>query len=262
MRLRRHADHRRHDPRGFGRDCWLVCHLGILTWTGAAMKLSRRLPRGFEIQIRRYALHTGLASWAWARVHSHLFLIFWFTMSNRNATDGHSTAHSIWNQIQNDSTQREMLLGVIRIRLVDHKQLVDATEWVIKTLNRLSLYRNIIAHTAALFSPYLKRTPAADPAGARIMHRQRFDIIAHDRFWRDLAGDLNALANYSLAIASMMHDPSKPRASLRKPKLLSLAQIDRIDSQISRLVQSKERSRQQPSSKAKPRTKRRNARAP
>ena len=154
-----------------------------------------------------------------------------------------------------------MVLDVVRIRLIDRGRLVAQIEWLIKKLDKLALYRNIIAHTAALFSPYLTLTPAADPAGARFIHRQRFDNIAHEKFWRDFAGDLNALTSYSFAIVSMMHDPAKPRSSLRRPKLLSLAQIARIEDQINQLAQSKARSRQPPSSKMKLTKKRRNARA-
>lgn len=225
------------------------------------MKLSRRLPHGFEKQVRKYALHTGLASWAWTRVHGQLFLMFWFAMSSKGEIDAmHPTAHSIWHQIQNDSTQREMLISVVRTRLFDQKQLVANVEWLIKTLNRLSTYRNILVHTEAIFSPYMRQAPAASPAGARTGARQRFDNITHDKFWRDLAGDLNALTSYSFSLSTIMQTLSPQRSSLRKPKLLSLAQIDRIEGQISRLAQSKAHFRQQSSSLAKP-MKRPNARA-
>jgi hypothetical protein len=165
------------------------------------------------------------------------------------------------DQIQNDSTQREMLLSVVRTRLFGQTQLVSDVEWLIKTLNRLSLYRNILIHTEAIFSPYMRQAPSASPAGARIASRQRFDIITHDKVWRDLAGDLNSLTAYGFVLSTLMQAvPSPPHSSLRKPKLLSLEQIDRIEAQISRLAQSKARSRQQSSSTATP-AKRRNARA-
>jgi hypothetical protein len=73
-------------------------------------KPRRRLPSAFAKEIRAYAARTGLAAWAWNALHANLFTMFWFLISQGNASY-HATAHRIWHTIQNDSTQREMLLN-------------------------------------------------------------------------------------------------------------------------------------------------------
>lgn len=208
------------------------------------------MPRGFSHEIRQYAARTGLAVWAWNSLHANLFTLFWF-IASRGQPLYHTTAHRIWHTIQNDTTQREMLLNVANANLAFNKTMLQRVRWIIKTTNSLSTYRNIAAHTPAAFSPYLQDRPAADPFAARDQARKRFLEIKHDQFWRVLVGDLNALSAYTAGVAVEISQPGFGGTLPHRPRMQSLAQIARIEGQISRLAQSEARSHQQFASQLK-----------
>src|ERR1700730_7797469 len=109
--------------------------------------LSRRLPKEFAASIRQYAMHTGLAIWAWNLLHANLFLIFWHLIRGGRPGMSRATAHRIWHVIQSDSTQRDMLLRVAQTDSNITTELLARIAWLIKTTNELSAYRNIVAHT-------------------------------------------------------------------------------------------------------------------
>jgi hypothetical protein len=150
--------------------------------------LSRRLPKEFAASIRQYAMHTGLAVWAWNLLHANLFLIFWHLIRGGRPGMSRATAHRIWHVIQSDSTQRDMLLRVAQTDSNIKTELLARIAWLIKTTNELSAYRNIVAHTPAIFSQYTVRVPLADPSSTRDNARSRFNLIKHDQFWRFLTG--------------------------------------------------------------------------
>lgn len=66
-------------------------------------------------------MRTGLALWAWNSLHANLFMIFWFLLARGHPEGIREMAAGIWHQIQNDSTQREMLLSVARSQLATKK---------------------------------------------------------------------------------------------------------------------------------------------
>jgi hypothetical protein len=206
--------------------------------------LSRRLPPGFAKEIRRYASQTGLALWAWNSLHANLFLIFWY-LSARGHDFYRDTAYGVWHAIQNDSTQREMLVNVAKAELAGRKQLLRRIVWLVRMANSLSIYRNIAAHTPAIFSPRLRYLPAADPSAARESARKRFNEIKHDKFWRSLTGDLNALSLYASAIFLHISGLVPPEPLPHRPKLRSLVQISQIEGQIGRISRSVVQTRQQ-----------------
>jgi hypothetical protein len=212
--------------------------------------LSRKLPMGFSKEIRQFAAHTGLAMWAWNSLHANLFLIFWF-LSARGHDFYHATAYSMWHAIQNDSTQRDMLLNVARAELTEQQSLLRRIIWLVKTANQLSSYRNIAAHTPAIFSPHFRFLPAADPTAAREGARKKFNEIKHDDFWRTLTGDLNSLSLYAGAVAFEIlgWNPREPLP--HRPRLRSLAHIAQIEGQIGRLAQSEAHSLRQSASRRK-----------
>lgn len=200
--------------------------------------VSRRLPAAYSKLIRQYAMQTGLAVWAWNSLHANLFTMFWFLLGRGRPEGMKPTVESVWHQIQNDSTQRTMLLSVARSELGARKQMLRRVEWLINVAGRLSAYRNIVAHTPAIFSPYMVAIPIADPTAAREQARLRFNEIKHDEFWRKLTGDLNALAQYAHRLAFDIYRPGFDGPLPHRPKLRSLEQIQRIEGQIGRLAQS------------------------
>lgn len=213
--------------------------------------LSRRINRQFSKEIRQYATRTGLALWSWNSLHGNMFLIFWF-LTARGHDFYHETAYSMWHAIQNDSTQREMLLNVANAELSKNNRLLAKIRWLVKIANQLAHYRNIAAHTHAIFSPQFQIIPVADATASREAARKRFNEIKHDQFWRSLSGDLNSLSLYARAIAFHILGWNDPPAPLpHRPRLRSLAQIDRIEGQIGRLAQSEANSLPQSPSRRK-----------
>jgi len=198
--------------------------------------LSRRINRQFSKEIREYAARTGLALWSWNGLHANMFLIFWF-ITARGHDFYHETAHSLWHAIQNDSTQREMLLKVAIAELADDQRLLMKIRWLITVTGKLGRYRNIAAHTHAIFSPQFEILPVADASAAREGARKAFNEIKHDQFWRALSGDLNALTLYARAIAFRILGWTPPTPLPHRPKLRSLEQIVQIENQINRLAQ-------------------------
>jgi len=212
---------------------------GDVRWLALDPARHLRLPKEFAASIRKYARQTGLAMWAWNSLHAHLFVIFWLVLrGGTNAGVTRATAHRIWHTIQSDSTQRAMLLSVAQNQPALNKQQLARIVWLIQATNRFSVYRNIAAHTPALFSRYLISIPRADPTSTRETARDRFNEIKHDHFWRLLTGDLNALALYAVHLALSIRPLTSGSPLPHRPQLRSLEQIAQIEAQISRLAQS------------------------
>jgi hypothetical protein len=148
--------------------------------------------------------------WAWNSLHASLFLIFWHLIRGGHPRMTQATAHRIWHTIQNDSTQRDMILGTVQTHPSIPPALAKRIIWLLKTADRLSTYRNIAVHTPAIFSRYLKTIPSAEQQSTRTAARLRFNEIGHDQFWRFLTGDLNALSL------------STRRTWLKRPEFLQL----------------------------------------
>jgi hypothetical protein len=213
--------------------------------------VSRRLPKQFAKDIRRYAMRTGLATWAWNSLHANLFLIFWFLQNPAHIPSKRNMAHGIWNTILNDSTQREMLKIAAEAELAERKHLLRHVSWILSKTNRFSTYRNVAAHTAAVFSHFLTRLPTAEGSSTREPMRLRFNAIDHQRFWKILSADLTALSHYAARVAFEIYRPGFDGPLPNRPRLRSLRQIDKIEGQIGRLAQSAERSLQPSASREK-----------
>jgi hypothetical protein len=74
--------------------------------------------------------------------------------------------------------------------------------------------------------------PIADPSASREQARRRFNEIKHDQFWRLLTGDLNALSLYAARLAFEIYRPGFEGPLPHRPRLRSLAQIDRASNQL------------------------------
>jgi hypothetical protein len=211
---------------------------------------SRRLPRMYAPMIRRYALRTGLALWAWNALHSSVFMLFWYITSPKNS--GREFAHGLWHTIQNDTAQREMVRQVAKVRLSDRPALQERVLWLLKQTDKLGAYRNIAAHTAAVFNPLIEHNPIASPS-ARSAAIAKFNKVDHAKFWVLLTGDLHALSTYAVRLAIDVHFPRAGGSSLRRPRLQSPALIDRIEYQLNQAAQIAMQNRPKSSSPRKPR---------
>lgn len=211
---------------------------------------TRRLPKGMEKQIRRYAQDIGLVMWAWNRLHAHVFEIFWYVLTGSDRpAQGHALAVGLWHQIQNDSTQREMLIEAARVELSSNPAALTRLEWLLARIKDLSKYRNVAAHVDAVFSPHMRKRPAGNPVASRLQYGMRFDLIDHRRFWKIFAGDLNILGHYALRLSRPIYGFPEPWP--RKPKLLTPPLISKIEGEIGRRTRRPPPQRQPPASRGK-----------
>jgi hypothetical protein len=191
--------------------------------------VTRRLPEGLEEEIQRYARDTGLMMWAWNLLHAHMFEIFWYLLAlDRHRGDtSHPLANSLWHQIQNDSTQRQMMMEAARAELSKDPATLRRVTWLFSMADKYSVYRNIPAHVPAIFSPHIPKRPSADKTASRLQAGVRFDLIDHGTFWRMMTGDLIALRHYALRLSRPIFGFREPWP--RRPRLRALGEMERIN---------------------------------
>ena len=214
---------------------------------------SRKPPGTDAKAFRRHAKRVGMAVLAWNDLHANLYLIFWFLIGPSGHPDEKQVAYGVWHTIQNESTQRDMIKEAATVKLANDRKLLSRITWILEKAERLSPYRNMAAHTAVLFHWITGAAPRPDPWSSRALHRDRYRLIDHDHFWRSLAGDLSALSRYAARLSDDLWRPGHTRSSFRKPALLSLPLIDRIEGQIGRQKQIAAQSGQPISSRPKAR---------
>lgn len=196
------------------------------------MDSTSRRPDGDPKMRRKHAQRVGSAVLAWNQLHADLYMIFWNIVGLNGHPVDAQVAQALWHTIQSDFTQRQMLANAAKVHLGDNDQTLERLLWVIKQTDRLSAYRNIAAHTAINASKVISPQVRADPWSSRDAVRQRFALIDHDRFWKQLAGDLYALAHYVEWLADALWRPGRGPSSLRKPQLQCLGEIHRLETHL------------------------------
>jgi hypothetical protein len=190
----------------------------------------RKRPKAQAQSFRKYAQRVGAAVLSWNDLHANLYLVFWYLIgSTKNLIPKEQVAYQLWHVIQSDRTQHQMLQGVAEAKLVNDTVALERITWILKSAQTLSAYRNLAAHTAIMFNGPV---PYAEPWSTRSSHRDRHQIIDHDKFWRLLSGDLIALSQYTANLADDLWRPGHSRPSLSKPNLRSLPLIEAINNQL------------------------------
>jgi hypothetical protein len=198
---------------------------------------SRRLHPRDDEPIKRYAQDIGLVIWASNNLHAAIFEIFWSLLGVRayDRWESHLLANTLWHQIQNDSTQRDMMLDTARIAVTPDARAAKKIEWIVQMANKFGTYRNVAAHVPVLVS---EGRLLADPAASRLQAGLRFRHINHETFWRVLLGDILALSHYARSVSQYPHS-SLPR----RPQLRSLRAIQEIETALALQTQRQGRSR-------------------
>jgi len=195
--------------------------------------VSRKFPEAPALKV--YAERTGLALWAWNRLHHELNLIFWFSLGKHQR---HGLAFALWHATNTDASQRNMLSEVVKWNLAMQPNLAKRLKWLLSVVDKLGSYRNIAAHTAVA----LDADGVAPEWGSnREQARLRFSQIDHAQFWPLLTGDLFALGSYAHRIAEhlyhMNYSQTPPPAPLpRRPRVRSLPIVQSIESRLGQLV--------------------------
>ncbi|MBO6521194.1 MAG: hypothetical protein JJ900_09755 [Rhodospirillales bacterium] len=187
----------------------------------ATFSNSRQIPSFFKEPLDKISSSIGEMVWAWNYCHSALHRLFASVVNPQNLAIG----FSIWHAIQNDSTQRDMLLKAARAELHNDKKLLKQVEWIHERLTKLAVKRNDVIHLAtAVQVSTAKLIP--DPISNRPNRVRRLsgeEILSDIHLLR---GDLVVMANYIMAIhGKISFDQNAPTP--RKPRLKSIPAVQR-----------------------------------
>ena len=187
---------------------------------------SRRGPANTRAADKRHAQHIGEVVHAWNRAHAGLFWIFLRVAADSN----YELAIGMWHALPTDKAQRLLLESIVTVKLRNKKSLQNAALWAIAVMTELSTYRNDAAHAEMLhyydeLEPGLRMEPGAStkPGSAK-----RLTDRPLDQSWRQLRGDLHAIADYLAQLDQSLWF-GWPRPSCRRPRL----QFSRSNTELS-----------------------------
>jgi hypothetical protein len=205
-------------------------------------KILRHRPADQEGYIEDYAGGAGKILWEWNALHSSLFLIFWFLLSDASPDKipdnlSRRRALSLWHTIQSDDLQRKMLISVATTTAQIKKPLLTRLMWVMKSADAIAPYRNVIAHVPMEFE-LVDESKSDDnfvampnTLTARPTSEWRF-IYSPPEFWDDLGDDLFALGQYADLVRRAVWSPDEPFRWPHKPPLRCLPNIQEVNRQI------------------------------
>lgn len=183
-------------------------------------QLKRGIPKLLRSPLKKHARHVGEIAWAWNSLYDRLFMIFW-TLSK---TEDHSIAHTLWHTIQNDGTQRQMMLSLATVVLPKKSRMLAQLKWLKECVEDLAPLRNDAVHTpinfASLGDGRSVEVPAAQSARRQAVERQRVRSIAE--LWRSVRDDLYVLALYAQAIALRLNHPDRFGPLPHRPRLRAI----------------------------------------
>lgn len=183
---------------------------------------SRKIPQDFQGPLDEISKDIGEVVWAWNYCHSAFHRLFGLLVNPQVNTIG----FTVWHEIQNDSTQRKMLLTAARAALKKHpRKCLAAIEWAVERTDKLGTKRNDVIHLATGIQVSTKRF-VTDAISARPNRVKKYGNEPVHTDLPLLRGDLMAMANYVNAIWFAFHS-SKLGSWPRRPRLLSIAPVQR-----------------------------------
>lgn len=215
------------------------------------------MPKEYANQAKSYSQRVGRLLWSYNRLHGQLCVAFTLLVNS----DRRSLGASVWHALKADTAQRDALRAALNDRGEIPIRLIEALEWLLDVIGKLSQYRNDSAHVPMVIGVDLEAKEAvilpdlfaADPKRATRLSRK--DLKA---FQVRLEGDLIALSEYAkyvnLWLAMWLRErkakqpplPYRPRIQALQPSEIPLTR-----SQKDRLQKRKERERQRRSSHRK-----------
>lgn len=176
---------------------------------------SRKRPEHERAAIRKHAAQVGNIVHAWNSAHGALYWIFWTLLGK-----GTDTGFALWNSIQSDKTQREMLERLALSATGQTKTIIKSIVWTTKAMHELSKYRNDAAHVQMIYY-YDKLVPS--DLTSRPQSLERISQSPVESYWRRLCGDLRAIESYAMDLHLALMTKS-PRPLSKRPRL-QLAQV-------------------------------------
>lgn len=192
---------------------------------GARFHTKRTPDGGLTPEVRRHIARVGRVIYASNQAHASVF-IFFVHVSMR---DSHKSAENLWHALPSDKMQRDFAEKYISENLFVKGPIRRAFIWSLRCLNELSTHRNDFAH-ADMWYHYSEADGSSGlvPGWAtKPATKARFSQRPFEDRWKDLCGDLFALANYidTLAVAAFMQHtwPLSKRPRLKLVRSTSAA---------------------------------------
>jgi len=198
-------------------------------------KLHRKNSPKHQALIDAYAIQTGRVLWEWNQLHSELLALFASLFNGPSFL----MVSGIWHSAGMDSSQRKLLLEVAAPRFWDQPKHFERIRWLVRMIDSLSSYRNIAAHLPMLVEgtdthflmPDQHGAKRANTVRALLLHMKRDDL------WNKIASDLLVLTQYARLVGYAIAFPDEPLPLPRRPRLLSLPEVRRLELQVNRLTQ-------------------------
>jgi hypothetical protein len=202
-------------------------------------RLDRIRPADERELFADYAANVGAIVAEWAVLHSALFILFWVFVGDRGRR-ARDLATELWNSAPSDTAQRRMLGIIANNGLINDRANLTKVEWLLKAVDDLSAYRNIVAHVPIEFQERRGKTQLMDridgvrrAAGLRRLYVE----YQEGEFWNKLSSDLYVLSQYTEHLAAHIVFPNPQRPLPYRPRLLSLPAIRRANAQVNQWLQ-------------------------
>lgn len=196
--------------------------VGKVSRPGNRWTARRRLHTGDPKAIARHNRQVGEVLHAFNAAQASLFLVFW----QLAARDDIHLALDLWEAQPSDLSQRKILEIQVR-RRVKRKAIKNGLLWAIASMNELSERRNDAVHSDV----YADIDRIRPGLGTKRTRAERLENMPLDSIWRDLRGDLSAIANYAndlhWDVSSDNAWPSTKRPRLRLARSKSVRHQDR-----------------------------------
>ena len=179
---------------------------------------SRKIPKEFKPALDEISSSIGEVVWAWNYCHAAFHRLFAELVNPSNLLIG----YSIWHVIQNDSSQRDMVLLAAKEALKKQPRVFSRIAWAVERVNKLGEKRNDVIHLATALQVARSKTSfVVDPMSNRPSRVRRLQgQKIHDDL-PALRGDLVAMANYVSTIGSELIIPGRYPWP-RRPQLQSI----------------------------------------
>lgn len=183
--------------------------VGKISRPGDRWTARRRLHTGDPKAIARHNRQVGEVLYAFNAAQASFLLVFW-QLSSPNDIE---LAIGLWEAQPSDFTQRKLLKLYVK-RSNTSKTIRKALDWAIASMNELAKLRNDAVHSDV----YADIDRIRPGIGTKRARAKRLEDRPLDNFWKDLRGDLCAIANY---VSDVHWDvaASNPWPSTKRPRL-------------------------------------------
>ncbi len=185
------------------------------------LNVRRTISPELKLAVQTHAAGVGEVVWAWNYCHSAFCRLF----ASITTPDNLLVGLAVWHTASSDSQQRLMLLAAAGVRFPKTSNKHKAIKWAISTADKLSRYRNDLAHMGTGFkNPFQKPEVTLDPLSNRPARLDRMSGVDIDKIVQHCTGDLVALGGYVSVMNAAISFPQQHKLP-RRPQLRLLQDI-------------------------------------